>query len=162
LSPLRKCQTTDWKTGHPPHKTICGKKGAVAEALLSPPAATGSEVDPDDDGSGFPPPQPGFVRSPALLHQLKLLKENPQMDYVLVQPAPHPDHGVVLQHAMGDMLFKLCMQRAVCAHSPREVYMMYQSLEPTARRAPGFGVEKLKKQLMKEYGVDIDEVARQK
>jgi hypothetical protein len=35
---------------------------------------------------------------------------------------------------------------------------MFQQLEPTARNAPGFGVEQLKKQLLKEYGVDVDAV----
>ncbi|KAJ7681670.1 hypothetical protein B0H17DRAFT_1181942 [Mycena rosella] len=149
----KKCQAADWKTGHPPHKTICGKEGAIAEALLSPVPA---QVDDDDEL--FPAPNPGYTRSPALLHQLKLLKENPQVDYVLVQPDPHPDHGVVLQDAMGGMFFKLCMRRAVCDRSPREVLMMFQQLEPTAQGAPGFGVAKLKKQLLKEYGVDVDAV----
>ncbi|KAJ7441093.1 hypothetical protein FB451DRAFT_1058310 [Mycena latifolia] len=151
----KKCQATDWKTGNPPHKTICGKAGAIAEALLAPKAPESAADAEDDD---FPPPEPGYKRSPALLHQLKLLKENPQMDYVLVQPEPHPDHGVVLQDAMGGMFFKLCMTRAVCGPAPREVLMMFQQLEPTARRAPGFGVAKLKKQLLKEYGVDVDVV----
>ncbi|KAJ6597941.1 hypothetical protein B0H10DRAFT_2086485 [Mycena sp. CBHHK59/15] len=153
----KKCQTADWKTGQPPHKKICGKKGAIADALLSPQHS--AEADADDDWAA---PTPGFVRSPALLHQLKLLRENPQVDYVLVQPAPHPDVGVKLQNAMGDMFFKICMNRAVSEHAPREVYMMYQALEPTARSAKGFGVEKLKKQLMKEYEVDVDAVARAK
>ena len=36
---------------------------------------------------------------------------------------------------------------------------MYQALELTARNAvPAFGIGKLKEQLKKEYGVDIDEV----
>ncbi|KAJ6596348.1 hypothetical protein DFH09DRAFT_1024185 [Mycena vulgaris] len=153
----KKCQTADWKTGKPPHKTICRKTGAIAEALLSPQAA-----EPGDDEELFPPPNLGYTRSPALLHQLQLLKENPQMDYVLVQPAPHPDHGVVLQDAMGGMLFKLCMKRAACDYSPREVAMMFKQLEPTARRAPGFGVAKLKSQLLKEYGVDVDTVKPEK
>ncbi|KAJ7089084.1 hypothetical protein C8R44DRAFT_861476 [Mycena epipterygia] len=43
-------------------------------------------------------------------------------------------------------------------HSPREVFKMFQQLEPTARNAPGFGVAKLKKQLFKEYGIDVDVV----
>ncbi|KAJ7279963.1 hypothetical protein C8J57DRAFT_118138 [Mycena rebaudengoi] len=31
----RECQTTDWRKGKPPHKTICGKKGAFIEAFIS-------------------------------------------------------------------------------------------------------------------------------
>ncbi|KAJ7738756.1 hypothetical protein B0H16DRAFT_1891232 [Mycena metata] len=155
----KQCQVTDWKTGHPPHKTICGKKGALKDAFLAPEARepTPSNAD-DDDDDFFGPPEPGYVRSPALLHQLKLIKENPKVDYVLVQPDPHPDHGVVLQDAMGSMFFKLCMKRAVTGPAPREVYKMFQQLEPTARNAPGFGVAKLKQQLLKEYGFDVDVV----
>ncbi|KAJ7741763.1 hypothetical protein DFH07DRAFT_1063887 [Mycena maculata] len=149
----KKCQTADWKTGKPPHKTICGKKGAIAESFLAPKSAVPAAEEEDD---GFPPPNPGYKRSPALLHQLKLLKENPQVDYVLVRPYPYEDHGVMLQDAMGGMFFKLCMRRAVCGHSPRQVGMMFKQLEPSAARAKGFGVEKLKKQLFKEYGVDVD------
>ncbi|KAJ7440771.1 hypothetical protein B0H11DRAFT_1827672 [Mycena galericulata] len=156
----KNCQTTDWKTGEPPHKTICGKKGAIAEAFLSP--STPDAVPADDDDEDFPPPSPGYTRSPALLHQLKLLKENPQMDYVLVRPHPHPDHGVILQDATGGMFFKLCMRRAVCDHAPRQVLSMFSMLEPTARNAPGFGVAKLKSQLLKEYGVDVDAVKAEK
>jgi hypothetical protein len=146
----------DWKTGRPPHKTICGKEGAIRDAYLAPKTPNPSADDDDEDEFG--PPAPGYVRSPALLHQLQLLKENPQMDYVLVRPHPHPDHGVVVQDPLGSMFFKLCLGRAVCGHSPREVFKIFQQLEPTARNAPGFGVEQLKKQLLKEYGVDVDAV----
>ncbi|KAF7335709.1 hypothetical protein MVEN_02226400 [Mycena venus] len=152
----KKCQVADWKTGRPPHKTICGKVGAIRDAYFAPKPTEPTPAEDDDDD--FPPPNPGYVRSPALLHQLKLLKENPQMDYVLVRPDPHPDHGVILQDPLGSMFFKVCMNRAVCDHSPREVFKMFQQLEPTARNAPGFGVEKLKKQMLKEYGIDVDAV----
>jgi hypothetical protein len=56
------------------------------------------------------------------------------------------------------MFFKLCVERAVCGCGPREVYKMFQQLEPTVRNAPGFGVAQLKKQMMKEYGIDVDKV----
>ncbi|KAJ7029756.1 hypothetical protein C8F04DRAFT_1368833 [Mycena alexandri] len=158
----KQCQVTDWKTGRPPHKTICGKKAALQDAFLAPKAPEPSPSNADDDGDDFfGPPEPGYVRSPALLHQLKLLKENPQMDYVLVVPDPHPDHGVILQDVMGSMFFKLCMKRAVTGPAPRDVFKMFQQLEPTARNAPGFGVAKLKQQLLKEYGFDVDVVKAQ-
>ncbi|KAJ7231402.1 hypothetical protein B0H12DRAFT_1192626 [Mycena haematopus] len=151
----KQCQTADWKTGRPPHKTICGKVGAIRDAFLSPKTPEPAPSD-DDDDDYFGEPNPGYVRSPALLHQLKLLKENPQMDYVLVRPHPHPDHGIVLQDPLGRMFFKLCMKRAVCDHSPREVFKMFQQLELSAQKAPGFGVAQLKKQMLKEYGIDVD------
>ncbi|KAJ6536995.1 hypothetical protein B0H19DRAFT_1182320 [Mycena capillaripes] len=156
----KECQVSDWKTGQPPHKTICGKKGAIRDAYLAPKAAESGEGS-DDDDDFFGQPEPGYVRSPALLHQLKMLKENPEMDYCLIQPHPHPDHGVVLQDPIGRMFFKLCMTRAVCGPAPREVFKMFQQMEPTARDAPGFGVKKLKEQMLKEYGYDVDAVKKE-
>ncbi|KAJ7618730.1 hypothetical protein FB45DRAFT_932305 [Roridomyces roridus] len=133
----KQCQTTDWKTGTPPHKTVCGKKGAVATALLSPVAAA-----EDDDDDLYGPPVDGYTRSPALLHQLKLLQRKPG------------DHGVMLQDPMGKLFFK--------TGAPSEVLMMYNLLEPTAKNAVGFGVDKLRAQLLKEYGVDVEEVRKAK
>ncbi|KAJ7110726.1 hypothetical protein C8R43DRAFT_1243070 [Mycena crocata] len=138
------CQTADWKT-----------EGRHYEGALAPkPSATASDDDEDD----FPAPNSGYTRSPALLHQLKLMRENPNVDYVLVRPHPHEDHGVMLQDIMGKMFFKVCFNRAICDHSPREVFKMFQMMEPTAQNAPGFGIAKLKQQLMKEYGIDVDAV----
>ncbi|KAJ7809669.1 hypothetical protein B0H13DRAFT_1927812 [Mycena leptocephala] len=115
----KQCQTADWKEGHPPHKTVCGKEGAIVRSLLNTvPEAT---VDEDDI---FPPPNPGYTRSPALLYQLKCLRENREVDYLLIEPEPFPDHGVML--------------------------------EAIAREVPEFGVARLKKQLLKEYGVDLN------
>lgn len=155
----RECQVSDWKTGQPPHKTICGKKDTIRDAYLAPKTAASAGDSDNDDFFG--PPEPGYVRSPALLHQLQMLKENPAVDYVLVRPDPHPDHGVVLQDPLGRMFFKLCMKRAVCGPAPREVFKMFQQMEPTAKNAPGFGVAKLKEQMRKEYGVDVDVVKRE-
>ncbi|KAF8173234.1 hypothetical protein K438DRAFT_1981079 [Mycena galopus ATCC 62051] len=44
----------------------------------------------------------------------------------------------------------------VCDCSPREVFKMFQQLEQSARNAPGFSVAQLKKQMLKEYGIDVD------
>ncbi|KAJ7135225.1 hypothetical protein C8R43DRAFT_894337, partial [Mycena crocata] len=151
------CQTTDWKAGKPSHKSICGKRGAIAEAHLAPKPVQ-AITDRDEDNDDFPPPERGYTRWPALLHQLACLRENPNADYVLVRPHPHPDHGLVVQNPMAKIYFKACLTRAICGHSPREVFKMFQLLEPTARGTPGFGVVKLKQQLMREYGIDVDGV----
>ncbi|KAJ7920975.1 hypothetical protein B0H13DRAFT_2318880 [Mycena leptocephala] len=93
---------------------------------------------------------------PATLYQLKRLRENSGVDYLLIEPEPLPDHGVVVPDALGRAFFRHCVHRAVCDHLPREVLMMFQQLEPTASGVPGFGLARLKKQLLKEYGVDVD------
>ena len=41
-----------------------------------------SGVDNDvDENDIIPPPDPSFTRSPALLHQISLLREHPEADY---------------------------------------------------------------------------------
>ena len=68
----------DWKSGSPrPHKLVCGKpltEDAIPETKPNKTAKSASWIrDPD----------PGFTRSPALLHQLSLLSETPGVDYVV-------------------------------------------------------------------------------
>ncbi|KAJ7934817.1 hypothetical protein B0H13DRAFT_1854815 [Mycena leptocephala] len=147
----KQCQTADWKEGHPPHKTDCGKEGEIVRSLLNTvPEAT---VDEDDI---FPPPNPGYTRSPALLYQLKCLRENREVDYLLIEPEPLPDHGVMVPGALDRAFFRKCVHRAVCDHSPHEGLLMFRQLEAIAREVPEFGVARLKKQLLKEYGVDLN------
>ncbi|KAE9401836.1 hypothetical protein BT96DRAFT_1017939 [Gymnopus androsaceus JB14] len=162
----RSCQVNDYKNGDSPHKQICGNKDALIDSVLSLPeykakdkAPQTSNEDESDDKPRWPAPQPGYVRSGALQHQLCLLEEQPNLHYVLVRPDPQEDTGVVFPSAKEFLLFFLCMRRAVASYSPREVYRMYQALVPKAQNAiPAFGIGKLKEQLKKEYGVDIDEV----
>ncbi|KAJ6562280.1 hypothetical protein B0H19DRAFT_95366 [Mycena capillaripes] len=169
----KECQAADWKLGKPPHRTICGKKGAIAAAFASAPfvSASVSSPQPHDDYNNpeeefhyFPPPNPGYHRSPALIYQIQLLKESPGLDYVLIQPDPLPNEGVRLPYDVDDLddarqwlEFKRCMDRAVSDHSPRDVFKIFQELERMARDLPD-GVANLKKQLFKEYGVDVDAV----
>ncbi|KAK7463072.1 hypothetical protein VKT23_007658 [Stygiomarasmius scandens] len=160
----RDCQVKDWKSGHPPHKSICGNKAALADAVLGSPSAlsTGQKGTSkgnvnSEEGRDWGEPQPGYIRSPALLHQLKHLDENRQLDYVLVRPAPHPDNGVIFPDPVGKLFFCIMMRRAVSQFAPREVCRMYDQLLPSARQADGIGEKGLKRQLQREYGVDIDE-----
>ena len=114
-----------------------------------------------DEYDIFPPPNPGYTRSPALLYQLNRLRENPEVDYLFIEPEPLPDHGVVVPDGLGRVFFRVCVHRAVCDHLPCEVLRLFQQLEPMAHGIPGFGVARLKKQLLKEYGVDVDVVTAQ-
>lgn len=72
----RECQAKDWKFGAPtPHRLICGKaltEDSILETKPTPKAT-----------SRVPDPDPGFNRSPALVHQLFLLSEAPGTDYVV-------------------------------------------------------------------------------
>ncbi|KAF9066789.1 hypothetical protein BDP27DRAFT_1423547 [Rhodocollybia butyracea] len=163
----KQCQVQDWKNGRPPHRTTCGNTAALKDAILAPgsqsnkgkskAAAQSNGDSADDDKRFWKEPKPGYIRSPALLHQLKFLEENPDMDYVFVRPEPHPDHGVKIPHPMGKMLFILQRNRAISEFSPVAVVQMYKMLLPAAENAPGIGKVGLKKQLMREYNVDIDE-----
>ncbi|KAF9066790.1 hypothetical protein BDP27DRAFT_987919 [Rhodocollybia butyracea] len=167
----KQCQVQDWKNGRPPHKTICGNNAALKDAILSPgsqsskgksKAAVQSDGDSDNDSDDedkpfWEEPKPGYIRSPALLHQMKFLEENRGVDYVFVRPEPHPDHGIALPHPMGKLMFTILLNRAVSEFAPVEVVRMYDMLLPAAEKAPGIGEVGLKKQLMREYNIDIDE-----
>ncbi|KAH8832424.1 hypothetical protein DL96DRAFT_1457618 [Flagelloscypha sp. PMI_526] len=157
------CQVNEWKNGNPPHKKICGDKTALLNATLSSPSTStsvdaSSDPDEDEDEYGWPKPKPGYTRSPALQYQLKFLSEKKGVNYVFIQPAPHNDYGITIPDIIRRAMFEVCMRRAVASHSPREVLMMFGQLEPFAESIPSFGVLKLKAQLKKEFGVDVDEV----
>ncbi|KAF5391107.1 hypothetical protein D9757_003178 [Collybiopsis confluens] len=156
----RECQVKDWKSGRPPHKTICGNTKALADAIMGDSGSSDTQTR-TESGEGarkpmFKNPSPGYTRSPALLHQMKMLEENPNLDYALIRTEPHPDHGVMLADPMGKLYFRIMLNRAVKSFSPREVCQMYNLLLPMAERAPGIGKAGLKRQLKREYNVDID------
>ncbi|KAF7978206.1 hypothetical protein HWV62_1432 [Athelia sp. TMB] len=146
----RECQVADWKTGKPPHKTVCGRPEALLETHQPTDASEGHE---------WGPAEQGFQRSPALLHQMRMLDENPALDYVLMRPHPHPDHGVVFSDPMGRMFFLLNRKRATTSGDTRSLKMMYKQLSPNAQSLQGVGLEGLRKQLLNEYGVDVTKLA---
>ncbi|SJL05404.1 uncharacterized protein ARMOST_08771 [Armillaria ostoyae] len=73
----RECQTADYKSRH---KAICGKEMGLEEAVSTalkargPPKPTVSQIGPAVDG---------FKRSPALLHHIFRLNQNPKIDLYL-------------------------------------------------------------------------------
>ncbi|KZV89173.1 hypothetical protein EXIGLDRAFT_151243, partial [Exidia glandulosa HHB12029] len=153
------CQKKDW----PKHKLICGKDldakealdlfGGGAEPKPAPPPPKPSTVYDDDGEDEFPDPVPPFTHSRHLKHQIKLLKENPQMDYLIVQAAPLPDYGLMLQNPMGKMMFMLLRRRALREGNVQDVLMMYKYIGECAKqnRVP---LSKVKDQLSLEYGID--------
>ena len=142
------CQVADWKTGNPPHKAVCGKPEAFFEMKMAPNNVPKSK---------WNPPLPGFQRSPALLHQMRILDENPDLDYILMRPYPHDDHGLAVRHPM-KTFFTLNVNRAVTSGDKAAVKNMYNILAPTAASFGGMCLEDLKKQLQNEYGVDVTQV----
>lgn len=150
----KECQLKDWKHGNPPHKTICGKPYAVpGEGPSSIP------IQQSSNSNDIPPPDPGFIRSPELVNQLALLKDNPHVTYVLTQPDPKPDHGVALQHAEGRMLFDIMKNRAIRNGNPQAVAMMCNMLEQSAAGV-GMSKARLMLQFSKEYGIPVSELVK--
>ncbi|KAK4704162.1 hypothetical protein P7C70_g2046, partial [Phenoliferia sp. Uapishka_3] len=157
----RACQVGDWKS----HKKACGQP----VPSNTPRTFTDSTPVPkisfkSGDEVGFPAPAPGFRRSPALLAQIEALKETPDLDYVLFLPNPAPANaGCKIQHPLGSVYFNVNRNRAMTNGDPQAVAMMYTQLEASAMQdAQGFVLGKagLKKQLLKEYGVDVDKVPK--
>ena len=90
MAPCRECQLRDWKEGRPfPHKRICGKRLSEAEVASMHQEDEDADADADDAPSDaeprmqIPEPDPGYRRSPALLQQLKLLREISIFDYLV-------------------------------------------------------------------------------
>jgi len=150
----RECQVNDWKHGRPPHKTICGNTSALADSIL------GNTPPTDNPNSKWGKPDPGFTRSLSLLYQLSCLHQAPHYDYFLVRAEPEftSDSVVLFPNSELKQRFLDNLRVAVCRYAPKEVEAMYRMLVPFAAYAPGVGVDRLKKQLKNEYGVDVDEV----
>ncbi|KAF7977903.1 hypothetical protein HWV62_2464 [Athelia sp. TMB] len=143
----RECQVADWKTGKPPHKTVCGQPEALLEALRAPGAHREWE-----------PAVPGFRRSPALLHQMRFLDDNPSYDYFFVQPYPLNDYGLIISNPVEKMVFLMNRRSAVNSGDIPSLKMMFQQLVPSTTTVPGMSLELLRKQFLNEYGVDMAKV----
>lgn len=84
-----------------------------------------------------------------------MLEENPALDYVLMRPSPHPDHGVSFADPMGSLFFNLSRRRAFNSGEEASVRRMYEQLKTMAKDVEGYGVKGLQKQFLKEYGIDV-------
>ncbi|KAF8957199.1 hypothetical protein BDZ97DRAFT_1847730 [Flammula alnicola] len=155
----RECQTHDWKHGSPrPHKAICGKE--VNDLSME------AEPHTKERSKGIPLPDPGFERSPALLHQISLLERKPNVDYVLINPPPLPDVGIALPASaivrQVRQMFLIMRHRAFKSGDKRAARFLYQILNKSyGENASGisqqYPVSRLKEQFEREYGVfDLD------
>ena len=98
--------------------------------------------------------KPEHTRSAALLHQLRKLDEDETRDYFLILPRPHPDYGIRFPDRSS---FWPVFLRVICSFDPMGVLVLHKMLKPFAVQMPGYGGDTaLKKQLFKEFGVDID------
>ncbi|KJA22125.1 hypothetical protein HYPSUDRAFT_665697 [Hypholoma sublateritium FD-334 SS-4] len=79
----RECQKRDWKSGLPkPHRVICGKPLEDGAPTVSKEEASRSSAHPESDLM-IPYPDPNFERSPALLYQIRKIKEHRESDYMV-------------------------------------------------------------------------------
>ncbi|KAH8832426.1 hypothetical protein DL96DRAFT_1582060 [Flagelloscypha sp. PMI_526] len=143
------CQTQDWKHGNPPHKSVCGKENAFSEAVLMPPSPPAA----NNKATKWPAPEPGIKRTPALQHQLKMLTERPNFDYVFIPPMPEPENiGLCLKSDA----FRQAFEDAVRTHSLSSVRAMFIELLPLAIRHPKFNPALLRAQLEREFEVNLN------
>jgi len=93
------------------------------------------------------------TRSAALLHQLRKLDEDETRDYFLILPRPHPDYGIRFPDRSS---FWPVFLQVICSFDPMGVLVLHKLLKPFAVQMPRYGGDTaLKKQLFKEFGVDI-------
>ncbi|KAK0455202.1 uncharacterized protein EV420DRAFT_1765639 [Desarmillaria tabescens] len=150
------CQKKDWKQGFPrPHKAICGKdvfeEDKTDESI--------PETKDTESETGIPPPDPLFKRSPDLLHQISFITKPTPCDYVYMRPRPFDDIGIDIPDievaAPEDkVLFTAMRRQAMINGDPVAVLNMYAILGIHA--PPSISDNRLKTQLKKEYGVDVD------
>lgn len=92
LTGHRECQVEDWKQGNPyAHKLICGKR--LDEEMFESILATRDKIAKEEASKirTVPPPDTTFQRSPALVHQIALVTERPDVDYAVRLPST-PNH----------------------------------------------------------------------
>lgn len=98
-----------------------------------------------------------------MIAQIEALKEQPTLDYVLFIPNPAPAICAKFADPMGSSFFVTNRNRAMTNGDPQSVAMMFSQLQDSAMQvAEGFvlGHEGLKKQIFREYGVNVDAVLR--
>ncbi len=102
----RECQVEDWKHGKPyAHKLICGQPldEKMFESIL---AARSKKV--EDEASKtrtVPPPDSTFQRSPALVYQIALVTERPDVDYAVRFPPIPIKWTVIIYHIVTAHVF---------------------------------------------------------
>lgn len=146
----KECQRENWKKGIPrPHKLICGRP------LMEENQQTSQKGRDFDDK--IPEPDPSFKRTPALLHQIKLLKTEANPDYVLVQPGlVDPDIGIQIPDPGIRNIFLIFRRRALKSGDSIAVNLMCQILLSFIVHSQ-FTAKKLVDQLEKEYGVKVNQ-----
>lgn len=112
FSTLRACQVQDWKFGSPPHKVVCGKPlpESTEDRRQS---SLASSIAPASQQREFPELAPTLKQSKALAKQLSFLRRDSRVDYVLMQPYPHPDQGICMPNPVIQALFRTVFEEAV-------------------------------------------------
>jgi hypothetical protein len=130
----KECQKAHWKA----HKSVCKAKREARSGS----GGGGSAAQRIERAAE------AVRRRTALVHQDKLLAENPSVDYVIVTEAgAKRDHGHKFTNPMGAMLFKVLRIKAAQG-CKRSVHMMFEQLQA------GRNSTMVRRQLQAEYGVD--------
>ena len=87
---------------------------------------------------------------------MRLLDENPSYDHFFVQPYPLDDYGVAISDLVDKISFLKNRIGAVNIGDKLSLKMVYEQLSPYAKSIPGMSLELLRKQLLNEYGVDVE------
>lgn len=110
-----------WKKGTSPHRQACGKTLAIPDAPEVTPLASATIRNYE---GRFPPPDPGFARSPALLRQLFCLQQNQDLHYVLDPDSP-TSFPLAFTRSREIRLFHGNLQCALKNGDPSSVAMMW-------------------------------------
>ncbi|THG94642.1 hypothetical protein EW026_g6866 [Hermanssonia centrifuga] len=146
----RQCQLDDWKNGVPvPHKQICGK-------LMNEDSTVDSVLNSDEvEVSWLPKADASYKRSPALLHQISLLRQGDGLDYVFVLPGSTGDDvGARFWPIEEKIQFLIQRNRAFRTGDPGAVSKMFLALcGVAATSSVPVSNELVRNQLENEYGV---------
>ncbi|THG94640.1 hypothetical protein EW026_g6868 [Hermanssonia centrifuga] len=153
------CQVEDWKNGVPvPHKQICGKP---MNEVIHPSISSSIMMKVEENSSWIPKADAGYTRTPALLHQISLLRKGEDVDYYLLFPnstGPGLRIGTRLAPFEKKIQFLVLRNRAFRNGDPEAVSNMFEALRVAKLKDYKSSPQDLlvvRKQLEAEYGATL-------